>query len=133
MTRRLWLRSCVLALTLVAFVGVNPTLAKHDCKCDYGTVVVDPGVFCKFKICFETVDGIYCDVLGPGSTYKFKCNDQIAISLIDCKGNHVYLQEGCDIAVPVGVNCCVQACLCRDADGCLLLKITPSPIDFCPC
>lgn len=124
---------CLVAVALLFACGMNPAMAKNDCNCTYGTVIVSPVVACKFKICFETVGSTTCTVLGPGSAVKFDCNDQVAISLIDCEGNAVYLTDGCAVNVPVGRGCCVEACLGRDDNGCLLLKIGPSPLDFCPC
>ncbi len=132
-TQGLLLRACMLALALVITIGASTLTAKELCNCDYGTVIVDGAVPCKFKVCFETIGLDRCEVVGPGSGINFKCNEAIAISLVDCNGTRVYLTIGCDTNVPVGPGCCVQACLDYDRNGCLLLKISPSPVDFCPC
>ncbi len=130
MTRRaILLRAWLLVLGLVsmtAFVQPNVARAQDDCKCDYATIYVDPAVSCKFDVCVKDASGFNCVTVGPGSTQLVKCNKLAAFYLTDCKGNLVQVTSKCVTCVCVAPGCCVDACLGRDADGCLYVKIGPS-------
>ncbi len=138
MTRRtLILRSWVLMLGLLgitAFVAPTAARAQYDCKCDYATIYVGD-VNCKFDICVKDVTGGFnCYTVGPGSTIKVKCPQAAAFLLKDCNGNLIEVTDKCVQCVCLGNGCCVDACLGRDADGCLYVKIGPSACKcICKC
>lgn len=130
MTRRaLLLRAWLLVMGLVSVTAfVQPTVAsaQDDCKCDYATVYVGDDVQCKFEICVKDANGFNCYLVGPGGTFTVKCSNTAAFYLTDCKGNLVQVTEKCVQCVCLAPGCCVDACLGRDENGCLYVKIGAS-------
>lgn len=133
MFRRSWLLA---AMILFLATAILPTTAaaQTPCPCVDGTVYMDAGVGCDMEICYKYVSGLVCRHYTPGTTTNFPCQDPMTIYLKDCHGNLIEIGVGqCVYAVPVGPFCCVDACLERDANGCLFLKVKPSPILNCRC
>lgn len=130
MTRRaILLRSWLLMLGLLgvtALVSPNVARAQDPCKCDYIDVYVGDDVKCKFEVCVKDAEGFFCEWVGPGSHVQFKCHDNAAVFLTDCKGNYVQVTEKCVECVCLAPGCCVDACLARDDNGCLYVKIWQS-------
>jgi len=136
---RSWLLTGMLA-SLMMFAASNMVKAQDvlPCKCDVGTIYVGK-VECKFDVCIKDADGLHCITVGPGSVQQFKCHEQAAIFLKDCKGNLVQINNNKDncvhcVCVGFGSGCCaVDACVSFDEKGCIVVKIGPASCDIkCP-
>jgi hypothetical protein len=129
MTRRsILLRSWMLVLAMFSLTALmtSTVQAQDDCKCDYGTIYVSDAVTCKFEVCVKTASSFDCYWVGPGSVQQFKCDQVAAIFLKDCKGNLIQVTEKCVFCICVGDGCYVDACLGRDENGCLYIKVSPA-------
>ncbi len=69
----------------------------------------------------------YGTTVAPGEEVQLECEKGTVVTVVDCQ-NHKNLlgPDGCLYNFPADVGCCVDACLTKDADGCLLLDINPS-------
>jgi len=131
---RSWLLMGMLGLVMM-FAGANVVSAQDvlPCKCPEGTIYVGDDVACKFEVCIKDSEGFFCYTVGPGSVANFKCHDKAVIFLKDCKGNLVQInneKDNCVRCVCVGFEkgcCAVDACIGYDRNGCLYVKIVPSP------
>lgn len=128
-----------LALVVLVSAAVPGTASAQlgPCVCKYIGIKVSDAVACKFSVCVSDPLGAKnCFVVGPGISTKVDCVDNAIVGLVDCNGNIVTFQPNgarCLYNVPVGPGCCVDACLGQNADGCWVITIEPSAVDFCPC
>lgn len=130
----------VCAMLLAAVMLATPERAAAQfnyCPCDYFTMVVEDGVFCRFEACIVTPDGnVRCAVFLPGTKTRVPCIPGAQLFFIDCHGNRVLFSpgHGCHLGIGVGPNCCtIDACIEYDANGCPVIRVRPSILDVCPC
>jgi hypothetical protein len=129
---------CAMLLAAAAMVAPSRAEAQNDvlCRCDYITVNVELGVRCKVTVCMLIPDGTKnCVTVAPGTRARLRCIPGGTIYIIDCRGELVPLNpDGCTLGIGAGGDCCtVDACLAKDANGCLVINIRPSILDVCPC
>lgn len=131
-------RSFLIVTAALCALATSSALAQgaFDCSCKYVTVNIDPGVLCKFTLCIATPASDQCITVAPGSSFRVECHAGLAVSLRDCHGNDIPIVPGrdCQRGIGAGPNCCtVDICTTKDANGCLVINITPSILDVCPC
>jgi|GEM_PF-2753419 len=136
--RRTFLRASLIALALLMASAVSSQIASAQdfkCVCDYVTVVTDKDVNCKFEVCNFTGGASYCDVAIPGQRTRLRCLDGATIYVINCRGQRVTINADCKTPqlIALSLDCCVYACVYRDADGCLVVHFSraDAPCDKC--
>jgi hypothetical protein len=133
MTRKSFIRSLVLAAMMAAFAALAPSMHAQTtlpCNgCDHITIANETN--CKITLCFENIELVFCQDFTAMSKTKIPCGGITKISIRDCFGNlHPVTRDCVNLGVTGG--CCVRACLELDAAGCVVVHITPSPIN-CLC
>jgi len=134
MTRSSFIRSIVLAAIAAAFVMLAPrTIHAQDAAichgCDHITISNETN--CKVTLCFSNPLLAFCRDFAPGSVSAIPCNGITRADIRDCTGNLHQITKDC-VHLGVTGGCCVRACLELDAAGCIVIRITPSPI-LCIC
>lgn len=137
--RTMMLRSLIMALffAVMALATTQNAAAQWPCKCGYVTVSTGGDIKCKFTLCVESAAGLDCQTIGPGVQTKFKCAKDTYIWVKDCHGNQAYIKADCDLGqtqvIAISPDCCIEACVTRDSNGCLVVKIWghSAPCDKC--
>lgn len=128
------MRRCValFAFLVIALFGSANAFAQStidECNCKYVTVRVSEKVGCKVTVVFlyPSHPINYGTTVAPGQEVQLECEKGTVVTVVDCQ-NHKNLlgPDGCLHNFPADVGCCVDACLTKDDNGCLLLDINPS-------
>lgn len=133
MNRRTLIRQvCIVAAAFCALMAVSfPTQASAQikCACDAVLIASSSNIPCGIPICLLDAAGniVYCETIKPGADFKMKCSHGGNIAIKDCNGKLVPITQDC-VTVHISTGCCVYACLFYDDQGCITIKIGPSPV-----
>ena len=103
------------------------------CNCRYITITVAKDVACKVNVVviYPTLPSPVVTV-APGTTVQVPCEDGAEVTVVDCHFHKNQLDAtGCVYNFPAETNCCIDACLTKDADGCPLLEVKAA--EKCEC
>lgn len=130
---------CAFLLLAMMLAAPAPAAAQNDdCRCDYIIVNVDLGVRCKVTVCHINPLGSKnnCITVPAGTRGRLRCLPGGILYIRDCNNALIPLNpaNGCQRGIGAGPGCCtVDVCFDRTDDGCLVVNITPSILDVCPC
>ena len=131
-----FLATALLAVVISAVTsGSVRAQLVENCACKTLTVRVNEICQKKITVCFLSAASDRCFTFEAGNKYAVECEDQMDIAIVDCN-NHKQLLDpatGCIKALPIGPGCCIDACLTKLDNGCLLLDITEAPVRLCQC
>jgi len=104
------------------------------CNCRYITIRVAKDVACKVNVVviYPTRPSPLVTV-APGTEVQVPCEDGAEVTVVDCNFHKNQLgPDGCLYNFAAEKECCINACLTKDENGCALLEVTAAEKCECP-